>query len=107
MTEAKLGAIAGGVKSRGLFREAGRLPAGQRSRRDADLGAASGGHLMTTTAFFVTLSTVCDAFVQGRYGSTRGTPVASSARQKYLSYLPESLQSQALLPCACDRAKPT
>src|SRR5262249_45132947 len=34
-----------------------------------------------------------------RVGSTRAIPVASQARQKYLSYLPESLQRQTRLCC--------
>src|SRR5262249_32370115 len=61
MTQAKLGAIARGVKSCGCSVKLVDFLGGQRSRRDADLGTTSGGHVMTTTAFFVTLSTVCDA----------------------------------------------
>jgi len=37
---------------------------------------------------------------EGWLGPTEASPVASSARQKYRSYLPESLQCRTLLPCA-------
>jgi hypothetical protein len=35
-----------------------------------------------------------------RRGSTRGMPVTSSARQKYLTYRTQSLRRRTLLPCA-------
>src|SRR5215467_14965661 len=37
---------------------------------------------------------------EGWLGPTEASPVASSARQKYRSYLPEPLQCRTLLPCA-------